>query len=117
MTVGTACNIPDCGQRRLRGYLFCWSHQMDLALVDLANGDISHAGILAEGGHGAYTRRSFGFESTEIILATGPKRGLIGSSKLPMELGAPFGDNMMTGTVGVLEAIRRTKGLAPFPFL
>ncbi|MDH3539428.1 MAG: hypothetical protein OEP52_05495 [Acidimicrobiia bacterium] len=38
MTVGTACNIPDCGQRRLRGYLFCWSHQMDLELVDLANG-------------------------------------------------------------------------------
>ena len=37
MSVGTACNIPDCDQRRLRGYLFCWTHQMDLELVDLVN--------------------------------------------------------------------------------
>ncbi len=91
--------------------------RLETLLVDLANGDLDHARILAEGGHGAYLRRSFGFESTEIILATGPKRGLIGPSSLPMELGAPLGDNMMTGTVGVLEAIRRKKGLAPFPFL
>jgi uncharacterized protein (DUF1786 family) len=91
--------------------------RLETLLVDLANGDLSHAGILAEGGHGAYTRRSFGFESVEIILATGPKRALIGSSRLPMELGAPLGDNMMTGTVGLLEAIRRKKGLAPYHFL
>jgi uncharacterized protein (DUF1786 family) len=90
--------------------------RLETLLADLANGDLDHARILAEGGHGAYTRRSFGFESTDIILATGPKRGLIESSKLPFELGAPFGDNMMTGTVGVLEAIRRTMGLAPLPF-
>ena len=44
MTVGTACNITDCEQRRLRGYLFCWSHQMDLELVDLAN-DTTGAGL------------------------------------------------------------------------
>lgn len=37
MTVGTACNIPDCDQRRMRGYLFCWGHQMDLELVDIVN--------------------------------------------------------------------------------
>lgn len=37
MTVGTVCNIPDCASRRLRGYLFCWSHQMDLELVDIVN--------------------------------------------------------------------------------
>jgi len=89
--------------------------RLETLLVDLANGDLSHARILSEGGHGAYTRRSFGFENTEIILATGPKRDLIGSSRLAIELGAPLGDNMMTGTVGVLEAIRRKKGLARFP--
>jgi uncharacterized protein (DUF1786 family) len=91
--------------------------RLETLLVDLANGDLSHARILSEGGHGAYTRRAFGFENTEIILATGPKRGLLGPSRLSIELGAPLGDNMMTGTVGVLEAIRRKKGLAPFPFL
>jgi len=91
--------------------------RLETLLVDLANGELSHARILAEGGHGAYTRRAFGFEGTEIILATGPKRGLIGPSHLPIELGAPLGDNMMTGTVGVLEAIRRKKGLPGVPFL
>jgi hypothetical protein len=34
-----------------------------------------------------------------------------------MEYGAPLGDNMMTGTAGLLEAIRRRKGLAPLPVL
>ena len=47
MTVGIACNIPDCGQRRLRGYLFCWSHQMDLELVDLVN-QTDNAGLWVE---------------------------------------------------------------------
>jgi uncharacterized protein (DUF1786 family) len=89
--------------------------RLEALLVDLANGDLSHAQILSEGGHGAYVRRSFGFENTELILATGPKRGLVEPSRLPIELGAPLGDNMMTGTVGVLEAIRRTKDPSRIP--
>ncbi len=91
--------------------------RLEALLVDLANGDLSHERILSEGGHGAYTRRSFGFENTDIILATGPRRALVEPSRLPIELGAPLGDNMMTGTAGILEAIRRKKGLAPFPIL
>jgi uncharacterized protein (DUF1786 family) len=91
--------------------------RLEALLVDLANGDLSHERILSDGGHGAYTRRSFGFENAEIILATGPKRTLIMPSGLPIEFGAPLGDNMMTGTVGILEAIRRKKGLIPFQFL
>ena len=79
--------------------------------------DLDHARVLSEGGHGAYLRRSFGFDNVEIILATGPKRGLIGPSRLDIELGAPLGDNMMTGTAGVLEAIRRNKGLAELRLL
>ncbi|MBW1688301.1 MAG: pyruvate formate-lyase activating enzyme, partial [Deltaproteobacteria bacterium] len=57
-----------------------------------------------------------GFERVEIILATGPKRSLIQGSSLPIALGAPLGDNMMTGTVGLLEAIRRHKGLEPIAY-
>jgi len=89
--------------------------RLEELLVDLANGSLEHARVLSEGGHGAYTRRSMGFENVEIVLATGPKRGLIGPSRLEIELGAPLGDNMMTGTLGVLEAIRRKKGLAELP--
>jgi uncharacterized protein (DUF1786 family) len=89
--------------------------RLEELLVDLANGALDHARVLSEGGHGAYTRRSIGFDNVEIVLATGPKRGLIGPSRLEIELGAPLGDNMMTGTLGVLEAIRRKKGLAELP--
>jgi len=42
---------------------------------------------------------------------------LIAGSKLPMVFGAPLGDNMMTGTVGLLEALRRRKGLAPIVYV
>jgi len=53
--------------------------------------------------------------SEKIILATGPKRRLIEKSRLPVQLGAPLGDHMMTGTAGLFEAIRRRKGLDPIP--
>jgi len=86
-------------------------------LVDLCNGNIEHGRILAEGGHGAYLRKTIGFQNVDVIIATGPKRGLLANSKLPISYGAPLGDNMMTGTVGMLEALRRRKGLPPINYL
>lgn len=91
--------------------------RLDLLLCDLADGKLKHKQILLEGGHGAYIRKSFGFQAVEIIIATGPKRVLVEGSKLPIVFGAPLGDNMMTGTVGVLEAIRRRVGFQSIPFL
>jgi hypothetical protein len=32
-------------------------------------------------------------------------------------MGAPWGDNMMTGTVGLLEALRRRKGLSAMTYV
>ena len=86
-------------------------------LRDLADGKISHRQILAEGGHGAFLRQTVGFSGIETIVATGPKRKLLEGSHLPIEFGAPWGDNMMTGTVGLLEALRRRKGLEPIVYL
>lgn len=92
-------------------------HRLQTLLPELANGTLSHQQILREGGHGAYLRRAIGFASVEIILATGPKRRLLENSSLPIVLGAPLGDNMLTGTVGLLEAIRRRKGLGTISYL
>ena len=86
-------------------------------LRDLADGKISHRQILAEGGHGAFLRQTVGFSGIESIVAPGPKRKLLEGSHLPIEFGAPWGDNMMTGTVGLLEALRRRKGLEPITYL
>ena len=42
-----------------------------------------------------------------------PKRKMAAASRLPMVWGAPLGGNMMTGTVGLLEAVRLRKKLDP----
>ncbi len=91
--------------------------KLESLLVDLADGKLLHQRVLSEGGHGAYLRKASGFEAIELIVATGPKRRLIENSKLPVVYGAPLGDNMMTGTTGLLEAIRRRKGLSFSLFL
>jgi len=90
---------------------------IETLLQELAAGDLNHADILRKGGHGAYIRKAFGFDAAEMIIATGPKRGMLLKSRLPILFGAPLGDNMMTGTAGVLEAIRRRKGLEPIVFM
>jgi uncharacterized protein (DUF1786 family) len=87
--------------------------RLESLVIELAEGKLVHEKILQQGGHGAYVRKAFGFDRSEIIVATGPKRRLIEKSRLPIRPGAPFGDHMMTGTAGLLEAIRRRKGLGP----
>ena len=91
--------------------------KLESLLIELADGKSDHDRILKEGGHGAYIRGSFGFQNVEAIIATGPKRLIINHSSIPITLGAPLGDNMMTGTVGVLEAIRRRKGFKSFSYM
>ena len=83
--------------------------RLESLLEALAGGRLTHEGILAEGGHGAYVRSSIGRGGMETIVATGPKRDLLRGTRLPVVFGAPLGDNMMTGTGGLLEAIRRRK--------
>ncbi len=91
--------------------------RLEQLLIDLADGKLEHSRVLSEGGHGAYTRKAFGYQACEVIVATGPKRKLVEKSRLPIHFGAPFGDNMMTGTTGLLEAIRRHKGLQPILYM
>jgi uncharacterized protein (DUF1786 family) len=90
--------------------------KLDSLLKELADGKLDHKEVLNEGGHGAYIRDAFGSQKVEVIVATGPKRYLMIDSSLPVFFGAPLGDNMMIGTAGLLESIRRKKRLDPFPF-
>jgi uncharacterized protein (DUF1786 family) len=99
-------------------------HTHDITLVhleqllrDLAQGRLTHTQILAEGGHGAYLREAPGFDRIEAIVATGPKRRLMKDSKLPITWGAPWGDNMMTGCVGLIEAVRLHRNMAPIVYV
>jgi uncharacterized protein (DUF1786 family) len=87
--------------------------RLERLLPDLADGKLAHRQILEEGGHGAYTRKKVGFDAVDLILATGPKRGMLQGTSLPVVFGAPGGDNMMTGAVGLLKAIQLRKGFEP----
>jgi uncharacterized protein (DUF1786 family) len=80
-------------------------------LEDLVDGRLDHPRNLEEGGHGAYLRTSVGRQALQTIIATGPRRRLAAGSRLPIIWGAPLGDNMMTGCLGLLESLRRRKGL------
>lgn len=91
--------------------------RLEKLMGGLAEGSLDHARVLKEGGHGAYIRKAVGTDAMDVIITTGPKRRIAASSRLPIFLGAPLGDNMMTGTVGLLEALRRHKGFAAISYL
>ena len=91
--------------------------RMEALIRGLAAGTLDHAQILQEGGHGAFMRKAAGTEAMDLIITTGPKRRLAAPSRLPLFWGAPLGDNMMTGTVGLLEALRRRLGLSAISYL
>jgi uncharacterized protein (DUF1786 family) len=86
-------------------------------IMELCDGKLAHQRVLEEGGHGAYLRKAVDYQTVEVTIATGPKRRLVEPSKLQISFGAPWGDNMMTGTVGLLEALRRRKGLEHINYL
>ena len=91
--------------------------RLEELIVALCDGKLEHQRVLAEGGHGAYLRKAVDYSSVEVIIATGPKRRLVEPSKFRISFGAPWGDNMMTGTVGLLEALRRRKGFGSIDYL
>ncbi len=91
--------------------------RLEALIQGLAKGTLDHAQILQEGGHGAYLRKAAGPEAMDLIITTGPQRRLAAPSSLPLCWGAPLGDNMMTGTVGLLEALRLRLGLAAISYL
>ena len=86
-------------------------NELDELFLNLARGDLDNETVLACGGHGAWCRRGVGIEEFGPIVATGPQRRRIIDSRLDIHWGAPMGDNMMTGTTGLLTALRRRQGL------
>ena len=81
-------------------------------LVNLGNGTLEHSCVVSEGGHGAYIRSCPGFNKIEKIVVTGPRRyEIMRGVNLEYKEGGPLGDTMMTGTAGLIEAIKRNENL------
>ena len=42
-----------------------------------------------------------------MVVATGPNRNLLTQTKYPVHFASPAGDMMMTGPIGLVEAVKR----------
>ncbi len=85
------------------------THQMTTARLDdylkrLCGGTLDFQEVFDDGGHGCYVREAVGLEDLGSILVTGPNRSIMRHSTLGVRFAAPFGDMMLTGCFGLMDA-------------
>jgi uncharacterized protein (DUF1786 family) len=77
-------------------------------LVDFADGSLSDEDVFHDNGHGLFfLEEAPGFAQVERIAATGPNRSIVAQTGLHVHFAAPAGDVMMTGPIGLVEAVKR----------
>jgi uncharacterized protein (DUF1786 family) len=76
--------------------------------------DLSSDEVRDDGGHGAVLAAAAQTADLTALpfFATGPRRGLLAGSKLPLVYAAPHGDMMLTGCFGLLRAFAE-RGVTP----
>ncbi len=85
------------------------THQMTAAKLDdylrrLCGGTLDFQEVFDDGGHGCYVREALDFDKLGSVLVTGPMRDIMRRSKLELRFAAPFGDMMLTGCFGLMDA-------------
>ena len=78
--------------------------KLDDHLVRLCNGTIGFDEVFKDGGHGCYVKDAVGFENIGPVLVTGPRREIMRGSKLDFHFASPYGDMMLTGCFGLVDA-------------
>ncbi len=73
-------------------------------LLALADGSITHEQVFAEHGHGALAL-DLAPVPLEFLAVTGPRRGLLADSRLPIYFAVPHGDQMTAGCFGLIRAV------------
>lgn len=82
--------------------------KLDTLLTRLAEGNLRHAEVFADMGHGAlvYVDSSIDLTQGDFgVAVTGPRRKMMKASRLRPYFAAPFGDMMITGCFGLLAAV------------
>jgi uncharacterized protein (DUF1786 family) len=76
-------------------------------LSSFADGTLKDKEVFEEGGHGLfYLQSPPGFSELEKIVITGPNRIILEGASPNINIASPAGDVMMTGPVGLVEALR-----------
>jgi uncharacterized protein (DUF1786 family) len=80
--------------------------KLESLLTTLASGSLSCEAVFHDGGHGAWIPgdENWSFGSYRIVV-TGPRRNMLFGSELEPCFAAPFGDMMLTGCFGLVQAI------------
>jgi uncharacterized protein (DUF1786 family) len=82
--------------------------KLELQLRRFLAGDLSSEEVRADGGHGAVLDAAVPLAAA--LLVTGPNRALLRATGLEVRYPAPWGDMMIAGAVGLIEAFRRKTG-------
>ncbi|VVB88661.1 Uncharacterised protein [uncultured archaeon] len=78
--------------------------KLDDYLERLCAGTLSFQEVFDDGGHGCFIREAIPLSDIGSILVTGPNRGIMRNSKLDINFASPFGDMMLTGCFGLMDA-------------
>lgn len=82
--------------------------RLESLLTSLARGDLTHAEVFDDQGHGAlvYHPKPLPLQGGDFgVAVTGPRRNLMRASRLRPYFAAPFGDMMISGCFGMLAAV------------
>ena len=73
----------------------------------LGSGKLTDDEVSGDGGHGSFYLTDVVTEEQHVVLATGPRRMMIGTSGVGFHFAAPTGDVMMTGAFGLVKAVEK----------
>jgi len=82
--------------------------KLEKLLMRFADGDLTNQEVFEDNGHGAFfIDNPGGFSKIEKIVATGPNRSILNKTKFETYFAAPYGDVMMTGPAGLIQAVKK----------
>lgn len=82
--------------------------KLERILMRFADGDLTNREVFEDNGHGAFFLDvPCGFSKIEKIVATGPNRSILNKTKFEVYFAAPYGDMMMTGPAGLIQAVKK----------
>ena len=77
-------------------------------LIRFADGKLKNQEVFEDNGHGVFfLDNPFGFSQIEKIVATGPNRNILNKTEFKTVFAAPYGDVMMTGPAGLIQAVKK----------
>ena len=83
--------------------------KLEQLLIRFTDGDLKNEEVFEDNGHGVFfLDEPCGFSKIEKIIATGPNRSILNRTKLETHFATPYGDVMMTGPVGLIQAVKKT---------